>query len=473
MRLIPQTMLGRTLCVLIGGILLVQVLGGIVHYREWQSFSENAERSKLIERMATYVQWMNTATPMQREFLLRSRQSNSMRAWQSTKSILHEHADWFGVEALVRERLSEALGGIDKKRIRVDDDPKGAERRRKKDDDHDDDDDDDDRDGHWKEMRRHMFQDRRSQPIILVSVQLDDTAWLNMRVPYEGFKPPRFLPFIGPVLFLTFIVGLIAIVMMGRANKPLSRMAKAAERLGRDVNAPPMDEDSGPREVREAATAFNEMQTRLRRFVQDRTHMLAAISHDLRTPLTRMRLRAEFVEDDQQRVKMLADLEEMESMIAATMAFARDDVANEGVSKLDIATLVESICEDACETGGDVSYEGADALSFQGRPIGLKRAISNLVANALKYAGACQVVLKVEGDKLTVSVFDQGPGIAQDELEDVFRPFRRVETSRNKETGGVGLGLAVVRSVAHAHGGTASLHNRKEGGLEARLILPL
>jgi len=470
MRIMPQTMLGRSLAVLIGGILLVQVLGGIVHYREWQSFSENAERSKLIERMATYVQWMNAATPLQREFLLRSRQSNSIRAWQSTKSILDKHDDWFSVEVLVRERLSEALGGVDKKRIRVDDDPKRRERRLKNHDDNDGDD-------HWKEMRRHMYEGRSgnddARPRMLVSVQLDDGAWLNMRVPYEGFKAPRFIPFIGPLLFLTLVVALIAVLMMRRANKPLSRMAKAAERLGRDVNATPMDEESGPREVREAAKAFNEMQTRLRRFVQDRTHMLAAISHDLRTPITRMRLRAEFVEDEQQREKMLSDLEEMEAMIKATMVFARDDVANEAVSPLDLASLVESLCEDALEMGDNVTYEGPEELSYQGRPVGLKRAVSNLIGNALKYAGACEVKLVVGEQKLTLSVFDKGPGIDDTELEEVFRPFTRVETSRNKKTGGVGLGLAIVRSVAHAHGGTATLHNREGSGLEARLVLPV
>jgi signal transduction histidine kinase len=250
-------------------------------------------------------------------------------------------------------------------------------------------------------------------------------------------------------------------------------MAKAAERLGRDVNARPMDDESGPKEVREAARAFNDMQTRLRRFVQDRTHMLAAISHDLRTPITRMRLRAEFVEDDQQRDKMLADLDEMESMISATMAFARDDVANEAVSQIDLAALVESLCEDMREMGGDVTYEGPDELSFKGRPFGLKRAVNNLIGNALKYASQCTVKLEQIDQQVIIYVVDNGSGIPDEELDEVFRPFRRVEASRNKETGGVGLGLAVVRSVAHAHGGTATLQNVDNGGLEAKIVLPL
>ncbi|SCA56947.1 Signal transduction histidine kinase [Candidatus Terasakiella magnetica] len=469
MRFIPQTMLGRTLAIVIGLILLVQIGGGIVHYREWRNFTENAERTQLIERMATYVKWMNAATPLQRKFLLQSNRLSGMRVWQSKTSSIHEPSDWFGVESFVRKRLAKKLGGIDEKRIRVEDAViRGGFKDRFY---HRDDDDDDDEEHEWREHRRHMFEGRQ-KPKILVAVRLDDRSWLNMKVAYEGLGKPVLPPFVLPFFVMTIVIALLAIFIMRRANKPLSMMATAADRLGRDVNAPPMEE-TGPREVREAAHAFNEMQTRLRRFVQDRTHMLAAISHDLRTPITRMRLRAEFVDDDQQREKMLADLDEMESMIAATMAFARDDVANEAVSQIDLAALVESLCEDMRETGGDVTYEGMDELAFKGRPVGLKRAVSNLVGNALKYGTACTVSLAQEEKQVVICVRDDGPGIPEADLEEVFQPFRRVEASRNKETGGVGLGLAVVRSVAHAHGGTAELRNCGEGGLEAKLILPV
>jgi len=471
MRFIPQTMLGRTLTIVIGCILLVQILGGVLHYREWKNFSENAERSQLIERLATYVQWMNAATPLQREFLIRSNRFSGMQAWQSVESSIKADDDWFGVEAFVRRRLSEELGDIDIERVRVNDKPKkpGYFKRR-----HDKYDDDDDHDRHWKEKERHKYGKRFPRgPRLLVAVRLDDGAWLNMNVPFEGLEPKRFFPFALPLFFLTVVVGIISFFIMKQANRPLDRMAKAAERLGRDVNARPMDDESGPKEVREAARAFNDMQTRLRRFVQDRTHMLAAISHDLRTPITRMRLRAEFVEDDQQREKMLADLDEMESMISATMAFARDDVANEAVSQIDLAALVESLCEDMREMGGDVTYKGPDELSFKGRPVGLKRAVNNLIGNALKYANQCTVKLEQMDQQVIIYVLDNGPGIPDEELDEVFRPFRRVEASRNKETGGVGLGLAVVRSVAHAHGGTATLQNMESGGLEAKIVLPL
>lgn len=471
MRLIPQTMLGRTLVTLIGGILLVQALGGVFYYRDWKNFRESAEHSRLIERMATYVQWMNAASPLQREFLLRTNRPRGMRTWQSTQSAVDDEANWFGVEAFIRSGLSEELGGIDLKRIRVDDDERrpfppggGFGQHRMQNNNNVP----DDQRPHWgRMMNGHKYNAR-----LMVAVLLDDGTWLNMRIPFERPTPPGFVPFAMPLLFLSLLVALVAFVIMRRANKPLARMAQAAETLGRDVNAPPMKED-GPREVRDAARAFNEMQTRLRRFVQDRTHMLAAISHDLRTPITRMRLRAEFVEDDQQREKMLSDLDEMESMIKATMSFARDDVANEAVSPIDLAALVESFCEDMRESDEDVTYSGMEELPFNGRPVGLKRAVANLVGNALKYAGACEVVLEADQRQVSLTVKDNGPGIPENELEEVFRPFRRVEGSRNKETGGVGLGLAVVRSVAHAHGGTAQLMNRPEGGLEAKIILPL
>lgn len=457
MRFVPQTMLGRTLAIVVGGILLVQILGGIMHYREWQTFTENAERTKLIERMATYVQWMNTASPLQREFLLRSNRLYRMKAWQSNQPSIEDLDNWFGIEAFVRTRLAETLGNIDKDRIRVEEvqppETRKPEEWRK--------DDVEDYPHHKK---------KRWRPRLLVAVQLDDGVWLNMQLPYIGLREPPFFPFIG-LTVMTLFVALCSVLIMRSANKPLARMAKAAERLGRDVNAPPMSAD-GPREVREAANAFNEMQTRLRRFIQDRTHMLAAISHDLRTPITRMKLRAEFVDDDEQREKMLADLDEMEAMISATLSFARDDVAHETVSDLDLAALVESLCEDMRETGGDVTYEGCEELSFKGRPVALKRAMTNLIGNALKYGQTCKVLMAEESGQVIIRVQDDGPGIPEDDLEEVFRPFRRVESSRNKETGGVGLGLAVVRSVAHAHGGTAQLSNLPEGGLEAKLILP-
>ena len=200
--------------------------------------------------------------------------------------------------------------------------------------------------------------------------------------------------------------------------------------------------------------------------------MLAAISHDLRTPITRLRLRAEFVDDDEQRAKMLNDLEQMEAMIAATLAFAREDSTNEPRKTLDLAALMQSVCDDATDMGCDVVYDGAARASYNGRPMALKRAFTNLVDNAVKYGGGARVVLEETREGIVVTVEDNGPGVPDSEIERIFEPFYRAETSRNRETGGTGLGLAVVRSIIRGHGGEVTLVNRTEGGLRATVTLP-
>jgi signal transduction histidine kinase len=262
-----------------------------------------------------------------------------------------------------------------------------------------------------------------------------------------------------------------------RAARPLGALAVAAERLGTDIAAPPIAE-KGPREVRLALHAFNEMQGRLQRVVHDRTQMLAAISHDLRTPITRMKLRAELVEDLEQRAKMIADLDEMEAMVAATLSFARDDPAREPLIRLDLAALLQSLCADAVACGAEVRYEGPARLVFTGRATALKRAFANLIDNAVKYGGACRVTAMEaatateKNGVVVVTVEDDGPGIPETERERVFEPFYRIETSRSRATGGVGLGLSVVRGAVRAHGGDITLANRPEGGLRATVTLP-
>jgi signal transduction histidine kinase len=254
-------------------------------------------------------------------------------------------------------------------------------------------------------------------------------------------------------------------------------LAEAADRLGRDVNAAPLPED-GPSEIATAAHAFNTMADRIRRYVADRTQMLAAISHDLRTPITRLRLRAEFLEDDEQRRKMLADLDEMERMIAATLAFARDDAAAEPAAALDLAALCRTVLDEAADAHPDlaperIAYEGPERLTVRARPVALKRALANLVINALAYGGSVRILLSPpEGGVVRLRVEDDGPGIPDSELEAVFAPFRRLEGSRNRETGGTGLGLPIARNILRAHGGDVVLRNRLGGGLSAVVTLP-
>jgi signal transduction histidine kinase len=229
-----------------------------------------------------------------------------------------------------------------------------------------------------------------------------------------------------------------------RLTAPVRTLGEAAEALGRDVNAPPLPE-GGPSEVATAAIAFNTMAARIRRFVQDRTELLTAIGHDLRTPITRLKLRAEFVEDDDQRAKILADLEELEAMVSATLAFGRDVRAGEPVGPIDLAELLRTILDDA----GDARPDVVDKLSYEGR---------------LTVADNRMVKVEIE---------DNGPGISPTEMDRVFEPFHRVESSRNRETGGVGLGLPIARNILRAHGGDITLANRPSGGIRATATLPV
>lgn len=308
-------------------------------------------------------------------------------------------------------------------------------------------------------------------PALRISVRLDDGSWLNVLAPLDpgmSLWRPRF---VAPLLLGLVLVTLAALIAVRKATLPFAVFAAAAERLGVDVGAPPLAV-TGPREVRRAAHAFNVMQDRIVRFVQDRTQMLAAISHDLKTPITRLRLRAEFIEDEEQRAKMLADLAEMEQMIAATLAFARDDAASEPRQRLDLATMVQGMLEDLEDMGVACSYDGPDSLVIAARPVALKRAIANLIDNAVKYGGRAGVGLRSTGGEIHLSIDDDGPGIPPESVERVFAPFFRLESSRSRDTGGTGLGLAVARAAIRAHGGDITLANRPEGGLRATLILP-
>jgi signal transduction histidine kinase len=269
---------------------------------------------------------------------------------------------------------------------------------------------------------------------------------------------------------------LLILWAVARLMRPVRLLAEAADRLGRDVNAPPLPE-GGPSEVATAARAFNVMAGRIRRFVADRTQMLAAIGHDLRTPITRLRLRAEFMDDDEQRRKMLSDLDEMEQMIAATLAFARDDAAAEPASPIDLAALCRTVADEAADARPElaeaISFDGPERLTVRARPIALKRAIANLVSNALAYGGAARLTLSArDGGTVRLAVEDDGPGIPEAELEGVFAPFKRLEASRNRETGGTGLGLTIARNILRAHGGDVVLANRPGGGLRAVASLP-
>lgn len=303
-------------------------------------------------------------------------------------------------------------------------------------------------------------------------VLIDAVAIRPLRPP----PPPPPIHFELPFLIILFGSIALPIVLLSvwatrHVTTPLARLAASAERLGREGAAPPLPEE-GPVEIRHAARAFNAMQERLRRLVEDRTRMLAAISHDFRTILTRLRLRAEAIADPAAQMKTLRDIGQMEAMIASTLAFVRDEAHEEPESRIDLSSLLESLCEEQADLGHAVRYDGPAGQRIACRPLALGRAIGNLIENALKYAGSVAVGLEAVGAEVAILVADDGPGIPAAERERVFEPFYRLDSART-DAPGVGLGLAIVRAIIHAHGGAVALGDNQPRGLVVRVTLPV
>lgn len=321
------------------------------------------------------------------------------------------------------------------------------------------------------EMRAALAESNlHRHPALYLGTRLADGSpfLVEAMAPVPSTPPARTLAAMAALVIGVILVTLLAVRL---ATRPLSRLAQAAEALGEDLDRPPLAEE-GPVEVRRAAAAFNWMQTRLRALFAERTRILAAISHDLQTPITRLRLRAELMEDEALRDKMLADLAAMQALVEEGLAYAGSTAApKEAVALTDLDALAASLVADYTDAGRPVSLIGRCASPVRTRPHTLRRLLGNLVDNALKFGGSAEVVLEFSGNAVVIAVRDPGPGIPAAELEKVFEPFYRLESSRNRETGGTGLGLAIARQLAHALGAELSLHNRPAGGLEARVVL--
>jgi signal transduction histidine kinase len=288
--------------------------------------------------------------------------------------------------------------------------------------------------------------------------------------------PPPRPDFLGYLALFLFSIGLLAYLVARMTMHPLKQLAQAADDLGKDINQPPLRLD-GASEIRQATGAFNAMQARIRQHIQQRTQMLAAITHDLQTPLTRLRLRLEKVSDAELRDKLVGDLSAMQDMVREGLELARSMDTVEPMQPLNLDSLLDSVCSDAADTGQAVTLAGQVGMPIMARPLALRRCLINLLDNAVKYGqSACVTVQReagVGGVSALIRIRDGGPGIAPDQLQKVFEPFYRTETSRSRDTGGTGLGLTIARNIAQQHGGSLTLANHPEGGLEATLTLPL
>ncbi len=315
---------------------------------------------------------------------------------------------------------------------------------------------------------RHAFTKPEK---IFMTVQLHDNSWVVFSATRQDWGMAR-AKRIGIVLALLILsVVAISLVAARQLAKPIEQFYEAVRRFGANTRAPQMSE-TGPQELRVAIKAFNAMQTRIQKFVSDRTSMLMAISHDLRTPLTRMRLRGEFIEDTEQQTKLFRDVDEMHAMIDAVLNFFRDDTETEQTTQFDLSELLRTIRDDYTDQGINIPYYGPEHQVYSGWPMGLKRAFSNLIDNTVKYGTQPEIEVACLEKAISVTIRDRGPGIPSASLQQVFTPFYRLEGSRGRKTGGVGLGLTVVRTIIHSHGGDVVLRNRDDGGLEAIITLP-
>jgi signal transduction histidine kinase len=295
-----------------------------------------------------------------------------------------------------------------------------------------------------------------------------DSALFRLARPAEGAPLPRNL-FVN--LSLLVIIMTVALFVTARTiTLPLRQLARAADRVGRDVRQPQL-EVKGAREIRNAARAFNTMQDRLQRYLDSRTRVLAAMSHDLKTPLTRLRLQVETLDNPDAQDRIGKQLDEMESMVRGALALFRGLNDDEALAPVDINALVATLQSEFLQMGKSVTISGAAQREITGKPQGLKRCLTNLIENAVKFGGLARVHVE-DGAAVVIRIEDDGPGVPVEELERVFEPFYRVESSRNRDSGGTGLGLSIARDIAQAHGGSLVLQNLPERGLEAILTLP-
>jgi len=314
----------------------------------------------------------------------------------------------------------------------------------------------------------------RSKPIVpyMLGVQLNDGSWLVFSVMKRTWGIPWADRWVIWLCFLAVSITIVTVFAARQFSGPIERLAAAVRQFGLNPQAPPIAE-TGPKELQEVVKTFNAMQAQIQKFVAYRTMMLAAISHDLRTPLTRMRLRGEFIEDPEQQARLFRDVDEMQGMVDEALAFFRDDAVSEETTSFDLPHVLLTIANDYADQDIDIRYTGPAHAVYRGRPFALKRAFTNLIDNAAKYAKTPEIELSREETALVVAIRDRGPGIPADALDNVFRPYYRIDKSRNRTTGGVGLGLTVAQAIVQGHGGEIILENRPGGGLEARIVLPV
>lgn len=460
-KLWPKRLITQTIVVLLLALLISQVVAAIALRGEARSIFRGVEARVIAERVGPVVTLLRASPPEMHDQVARTLASRRTQVWFTKDSPIPPNASGRTDEDEKRARdlvarLAAEIGDPDTSRVRAVV--------------HEVEEDDDERRGSHRTMMRHMPPDARHVDAI-VSINIDADHWLNaglrLRPPRRAISPDTWIAMGITGVVLSVIVALL----LGGITRPLKRLTDAAARLGRGETVEPVPEQ-GPIDVRETIRAFNDMQARLDRFVGDRTRMLAAVSHDLRTPITSLRLRAEMIDDAETRDKMIQTLDEMKAMTETTLAFAREDATKEETRPTDIGALVGSIADDLGDLGREVEFDAGTRVVVRCRPTSLARSLRNLIENATTYGARARIRISETEQTVQVHIDDDGPGIPEADRERVFQPFVRLETSRNRDTGGIGLGMAIARDIVRGHGGDILLANRAEGGLSVTVTLP-
>ena len=324
----------------------------------------------------------------------------------------------------------------------------------------------------WREHQPFWGRSaKRGFDHLVLTVQLSDGRWFYSRMSSPSISPLTAFHTVTFLLIACVLVIIVVFWQMKRITRPLRLLEFAASDLGQGKDVAPLPL-TGPQDIQNTVAAFNLMNERIKRFVSERTQMLASLSHDLRTPMTSMRLRLELMPESEEREKLIESLSEMQQMSESSLSFVRQCEDKEPFQSVDLTSLVDSLCDDLVELGAQVNCIGKGDITLRCRPVGLKRALRNLIENATRYGESAEVCLQRDATRAFITITDNGPGIAESELELVFDPFYRVDVSRNRDTGGVGLGLSIARQIISSHGGDIHLRNM-ERGLEVKVALPL
>ncbi len=329
-----------------------------------------------------------------------------------------------------------------------------------------------------KWAQNSLIREPNPAPVLVAQLPVSDTEWLYLAglLPDPYYLNDSSYLNTDQLLFLVIMVMVLIViswVLVRWLTSPLMKLAHAARHLGTDLEYDIQSlQLEGSREVRETAIAFRFMQERVLRFVDDRERMFSAISHDLKTPITRLRLRTELMDDSSVKAKMISDVDELEAMVKGALDLGKSTDIHESIHAININQLVRTFKDEYKLMGADIEIRGVAKRPYYGKPLALKRCLSNLINNAIFYAKSARIDIVDNRAELKIYIVDQGPGIPEDQLDRVFEPYIRLEQSRNRNTGGAGLGLSIARNIVHGHGGRLQLRNRIGSGLEAAIILP-